>query len=93
MHLSSSKINNSPHKLSFQISMCAGDQKLRYHLVWPKKGTLLPIDALRPRVWHFGRHFLRAKIHVSSAVKTFNQPIRRNRTRRSINVGVKHVFK
>ena len=51
------------------------------------------IDALRPRAWHFGRHFLRAKIHVSSAVKTFNQPIRRNRTRRSINVGVKHVFK
>jgi len=44
MHLSSSKINNSPHKLSFQISMRAGDQKLRrYNLVWPNKGTLLPI--------------------------------------------------
>ena len=36
MHLSTSKINNSPHKLSFQISMRAGDQKLRYDLVWPQ---------------------------------------------------------
>jgi len=36
MHLSTSKINNSPHKLSFQISMRAGDQKLRFDLVWPK---------------------------------------------------------
>jgi len=30
------KIDNSPHKLSFQISMWVGDQKLRYDLVWPK---------------------------------------------------------
>jgi len=35
MHLSTSKINHSPHKLSFQNTMQAGDQKLRYDLVWP----------------------------------------------------------
>ena len=35
MHLNTSKINNSPHKLGFQITMRAGDQKLRYDLVWP----------------------------------------------------------
>jgi len=28
-------IINSPHKLSFQITMWADDQKLRYGLVWP----------------------------------------------------------
>jgi len=33
---------------------------------------LIAIDILRPRVWHFGHHFLREKIHVNSAVKTFN---------------------
>ena len=35
MHLSTSKINNSPNKLSFQITTWVGDQKLRYDLVWP----------------------------------------------------------
>ena len=35
MHLSTSNDNNSPHKLSFQNTMRAGDQKLRYELVWP----------------------------------------------------------
>jgi len=35
MHLSTSKSNNSPHKLSFQDTVRAGDQKLRYDLVWP----------------------------------------------------------
>ena len=49
------------------------------------------IDVLQPRAWHFGRHFLREKIHANSAVKTFNQPIRRNCTRKLIIVGIKHA--
>ena len=36
VHLSACNINNSPHKLGFQFSMRAGDQKLRFDLVWPK---------------------------------------------------------
>ena len=41
VHLSACNINNSPHKLGFQFSMRAGDQKLRFDLVWPKlNGTL-----------------------------------------------------
>ena len=35
VHLSACNINNSPHKLGFQFSMRAGDQKLRFDLVWP----------------------------------------------------------
>ena len=35
MHLSTSKINKSPHKLSFQISMRAGDQKLLHGRALP----------------------------------------------------------
>ena len=35
VHLSACNINNSPHKLGFQFSMWAGDQKLRFDLVWP----------------------------------------------------------
>ena len=35
MHLSTSKNNTSPHKLSFQYTMRVGDLKLRYDLVWP----------------------------------------------------------
>ena len=33
MYFSTSNINNSSHKLSFQITMQAGDQKLRYNLL------------------------------------------------------------
>ena len=36
VHLNACNINNSPHKLGFQFSMRAGDQKLRFDLVWPK---------------------------------------------------------
>ena len=35
VHLSACNINNSPHKLGLQFSMRAGDQKLRFDLVWP----------------------------------------------------------
>ena len=35
VHLNACNINNSPHKLGFQFSMRAGDQKLRFDLVWP----------------------------------------------------------
>ena len=35
MHLSACYNNNSPHKLAFRFYMWAGDQKLRYDLVWP----------------------------------------------------------
>ena len=38
VHLSAYNINNSPHKLGFQFSMRAGDQKLRFDLVWPNDG-------------------------------------------------------
>ena len=38
VHLSACNINNSPHKLGFQFSMRAGDQKLRFDLVWPNFG-------------------------------------------------------
>ena len=37
VHLNACNINNSPHKLGFQFSKRAGDQKLRFDLVWPKK--------------------------------------------------------
>ena len=37
VHLSACNINNSPHKLGFQFSMRAGDQKLRFDLVWPNE--------------------------------------------------------
>ena len=42
VHLSACNINNSPHKLGFQFSMRAGDQKLRFDLVWPNyhRGSL-----------------------------------------------------
>ena len=42
VHLSACNINNSPHKLGFQFSMRAGDQKLRFDLVWPKEGRSGP---------------------------------------------------
>ena len=41
MHLSTFNNNNSPHKLSFQNAMQAGDQKLRYDLVWPNYDIIL----------------------------------------------------
>ena len=42
VHLSACNINNSPHKLGFQFSMRAGDQKLRFDLVWPKFSVSRP---------------------------------------------------
>ena len=42
VHLSACNINNSPHKLGFQFSMRAGDQKLRFDLVWPKVLVFTP---------------------------------------------------
>ena len=41
VHLNACNINNSPHKLGFQFSMRAGDQKLRFDLVWPYAGIAL----------------------------------------------------
>ena len=51
VHLSACNINNSPHKLGFQFSMRAGDQKLRFDLVWPL--VLCSHSAQRAKVLFF----------------------------------------
>ena len=50
VHLSTCNINNSPHKLEFQFSMRAGDQKLRFDLVWP---YYMPHVARESQRWRY----------------------------------------